>query len=337
MIYNVKYAATTEAAVSVAVEVARTAHRVIADYMAVKPGETVLVAVDDRTSPSIWQALAAQTLAVGGSPVVTMMAPLPKSGMEPPAPVAAAMRTANVVIAAASRSLYHIEAKNQAKLAGARGVFNAPHLEDAWIDGAMTADFLEIRQKAERLRDRLARGKIARVTSPAGTDVTMVIEGRRPVGWLTGVCRNPGEVSAFPGGEVSLPPLEGTTEGRIVFEHVMTDIGRLAQPIVLTVEKGECMKIDGGVEAQALAAHIDGVRNATNIAELGIGLNPKSRLSGGITEVKKKLGTAHMALGDSAAGYGGKVTSDVHLDGMIINVRIEIDGEVIAADGEVRV
>ena len=77
------------------------------------------------------------------------------------------------------------------------------------------------------------------------------------------------------------------------------------------------MKIDGGVEARALAAHIDGVKNATNIAELGIGLNPKSRLTGGITEVKKRLGTAHMALGDSAAGYGGKVTSDVHLDGML--------------------
>jgi len=323
--------------VTIGIEVARTAHRVIADYMAVKPGEVVVIVVDDRTSPSIWEALAAQTLAVGGDPVVAMMAPRAKSGMEPPAPIAAAMCKGNVVIAAASRSMYHIEAKNQAKQAGARGVFNAPYLEDGWIDGAMTADFLEIRKRAEKLRDRLARGKRAHVTSPAGTDVSMVIEGRKPVGWLTGVCRNPGEVSAFPGGEVSLPPLEGTTQGRIVFEHIMTDVGRLAQPIVLTVENGECAKIDGGVEARALAAHIEGVKNATNIAELGIGLNPKSRLTGGITEVKKRLGTAHMALGDSAAGYGGKVTSDVHLDGMIMNVRIEVDGEVIAENGEVLV
>lgn len=322
---------------TIAIEVARTAHRVIADYMAVKQGEFVVIVVDDRTSPSIWQALAGQTYAVGGLPVVTMMAALAKSGMEPPAPIAAAMCKASVVVAAASRSMYHIEAKNQAKLAGARGVFNAPYLEDGWIDGAMTADFLEIRKQAERLRDRLARGKRAKVTTPAGTEVTMVIEGRKPVGWLTGVCRNPGEVSAFPGGEVSLPPLEGTTEGRIVLEHIMTDIGRLGEPIVLTVKEGECVKIDGGVEARALVAHIDGVKNATNIAELGIGLNPKSRLTGGITEVKKRLGTAHMALGDSAAGYGGAVTSDVHLDGMLLNVRIEIDGEVIVENGEVRV
>lgn len=322
---------------TVAIEVARTAHRVVADYMAVRPGETVLIVVDDRTSSSIWTALAAQTLAVGGDPVVAMMAPRARSGMEPPDPVAAAMAKANVVIAAASRSMYHIEAKNRAKLAGARGVFNAPYLEDGWIDGAMTADFLEIRKTAERLRDRLARGKVAHVTSPAGTDVTMVIEGRKPVGWLTGVCRNPGEVSAFPGGEVSLPPLEGTTEGTIVFEHIMTDIGRLAQPIRLTVEKGECVRIAGGAEARALEAHIEGVANARNIAELGIGLNPRSRLTGGITEVKKRLGTAHMALGDSAAGYGGAVVSDVHLDGMILDVRVEVDGEVIAAGGKVLV
>ena len=322
---------------SIAIEVARTAHRVIAEYMAVRPGERVLIVVDDRTSPSIPQALASQALALGGDPVIAMMAPRAKSGQEPPAPIAAAMCAAEVVICAASKSVYHCEAKAAAKRAGARGVFNAPHLEDAWIDGAMTADFLELRKLAERLRDRLKRGKVARVTSPAGTDVTMVIENRAPVGWLTGVCRNPGEVSAYPGGEVSLPPLEGSTNGRVVIEHIMTDIGRLAQPIVLTVENGACVKIDGGVEARALAAHIDGIKNATNIAELGIGLNPKSRLTGGITEVKKKLGTAHMALGDSAAGYGGKVTSDVHLDGMILDVRIAVDGEVIVADGEVRV
>jgi leucyl aminopeptidase (aminopeptidase T) len=317
------------------IEVARTAHRVIADYMATKPGENVVIVVDTRTSPSIPEMLAAAAHSVGADPTVVMMTPRAKSGMEPPAPITAAMVKADIVIAAASRSMYHIEAKNLAKVAGARGVFNAPFEEDGWINGAMTADFLELRKLAEKLRDRLARGKRAHVTSPAGTDVEMVIENRKPVGWLTGVCRNRGEVSAFPGGEVSLPPLEGTTEGRVVIEHVMTDIGRLAQPITWIVEKGEAVRFEGGAEAVALEAHIEGVKHARNIAELGIGINPMSRLSGGITEVKKKLGTAHMALGDSAAGYGGKVTSDVHLDGMILNVRIEVDGEVIAENGRI--
>ena len=117
----------------------------------------------------------------------------------------------------------------------------------------------------------------------------------------------------------------------------MTDIGRLAHPMTWVVEKGEAVRFEGGAEALALEAHIEGVKNARNIAELGIGINPMSRLIGGITEVKKKLGTAHMALGDSAAGYGGAVTSDVHLDGLIMDVRIEIDGEVIAEKGRILV
>ena len=117
----------------------------------------------------------------------------------------------------------------------------------------------------------------------------------------------------------------------------MTDIGRLAKPMTWVVEKGLAVRFEGGIEAKALEAHIEGVTNARNIAELGIGINPMSRLTGGITEVKKKLGTAHMALGDSAAGYGGAITSDVHLDGMIMNVRVEIDGEVIAENGRVLV
>jgi hypothetical protein len=75
--------AKEEGHVTLAIEVARTAHRVIADYMAVKPGETVLIVVDDRTSQSIWQSLAAQTLAVGGDPVVTMMAPRAASSTRP--------------------------------------------------------------------------------------------------------------------------------------------------------------------------------------------------------------------------------------------------------------
>src|SRR4029078_10503521 len=97
----------------------------------------------------------------------------------------------------------------------------------------------------------------------------------------------------------------GTTQGRIVIEHIMTDIGRLSRPITWVGEKGQAVRFEGGVEAPGLEQHIAGVANATNIAELGIGLNPKSRLTGEITEVKKRLCTGDMALGDSWAWYGG--------------------------------
>lgn len=320
----------------VRVELAAIAHRVMSSYLGVKAGERVVIVTDTRTSPSLPEVLAGQALALGADPVVTAMAPRSHSGVEPPPPVAAAMLEADVVVSIASTSMYHTEAKGAAQRAGARGCFNAPSQEDAWIRGAMTADFLQIRGLSERLAERLRGAKRIRVTSPAGTDLVASIEGREPKGWLTGICRNPGEASAYPGGEVSLPPVEGTASGRVVVEHVMTDLGLLSAPITWIVEDGLVVAIEGGADAHRLEEHVEGVENARNIGEIGIGMNPAARLTADITESKKKLGTAHVAMGDSAGEYGGTVVSDVHLDGMVLEATIEVDGEVVVDRGEVR-
>ena len=319
------------------IALATIARRAVEDYLGVQPGERFLIVTDTRTSPSIASALVEPALDLGAEPVIIVMVPRKHSGEEPPAPVAAAMLQADVVLAASSRSCYHTQAKGAAQAAGTRGVFNAPSDERAWVVGAMTADFHQIREVAMRLADALRGASHVRVRTPAGTDVQLSIDGREPKGWLTGVCRNPGEVSAFPGGEVSLPPVEGTTRGRIVVERVMTDIGVLGEPITWVVQDGLVVDIQGGTAAARLRDHVNGVANATNIGELGIGLNPAARITGDITESKKRLGTAHMAMGDSAGGYGGTVVSDVHLDGILMTPRIEVDGRPIAAEGRILV
>lgn len=320
----------------VAVELAAIAGRVMGSYLGVKAGERVLIVTDTRTSPALPIALSGQALALGADPVVTLMAPRSRSGVEPPAPVASAMLDADVVVSVASTSMYHTEAKGAAQRNGARGCFNAPSREDGWIRGAMTADFARIREISERLADRLRGAREISVTSPAGTDLTASIEGREPKGWLTGICRNPGEVSAYPGGEVSLPPVEGTARGRVMVEHVLTDLGLLSAPITWIVEEGQVVAIEGGTDSRRLEEYVEGVVNARNIGEIGIGMNPEARLTSDITESKKKLGTAHVAMGDSAGEYGGNVVSDVHLDGMVLDATIEVDGEVVVDRGEVR-
>jgi leucyl aminopeptidase (aminopeptidase T) len=194
-----------------------------------------------------------------------------------------------------------------------------------------------IRTLAERLAGRLRGADRVRVTSPAGTDVTVSTAGREPKGWYTGIVRRPGEVSAFPGGEVSFPPVEGTAVGTIVFEHVVTDLGLLGSPIRITVRDGVAVAIEGGDDAARLRALIAGVPGATNVAELGIGLNPAARVGADITETKKRAGTAHMALGDNAGGYGGVVECDLHLDGMLFDVTVEIDGDAVVRGGTVLV
>jgi leucyl aminopeptidase (aminopeptidase T) len=321
---------------SALVNITPVARRLIEDYLGTRAGESFLVVVDTRTSPDIPTALMAQALALGAEPAVVTIAPRARSGENPPAHAAAAMKSANVIVAAASTSLYHTQAKAEAQRAGARGVLNAPFTAEEWMQGAMTADFYQIRPMAEKLRDLLKKGRQVHLTSPAGTDIRASIEGRKPVGWLTAICREPGQISALPGGEVSLPPVEGTTEGRIVIEQVMSDLGRIETPLELIVERGNVTDVRGGNPAQvnALKEILRLVPNATNIAEIGIGLNPKARLTSQISETKKRLGTAHIALGDNARDYGGNVECAVHLDGMVLDVTIELDGVTLLDCGK---
>jgi leucyl aminopeptidase (aminopeptidase T) len=307
--------------------------RVVRDYLGIAAGERFAIVVDDRTDPEIPAELAGAARSLGADPVVVVIAPRARSGSEPPAPAAAAMAAADVVLCAASTSLYHTTAKAAAQRAGARGVFNAPYRADAWRHGAMTADFVAIRARAERLAALWRRTREVRVTSPAGTDLRARVAGREPMAWLTGICRNAGEVSALPGGEVSLPPIEETSEGIVVWERVASDLGALDEPVRIAVRAGRAVTIEGGESARRLRAIVDSVVDADNIGEIGIGLNPAARIGDEITEAKKAFGTVHIALGDSANEYGGLVECDVHLDGLVIAPTVEFDGVAVVVDG----
>lgn len=309
------------------------AARVVGEYLALATGERFVIVVDTRTDPAIAPALQAAARLCGADTALVTIEPRARSGAEPPGPAAAALAAADVVLCAASTSLYHTAAKAAAHRAGVRGVFNAPSRLDAWTHGAMTADFFAIRRQAEQLAELFRRTTTVRVTSPAGTDLTARIEGREPMAWLTGICHRPGEVSAYPGGEVSLPPLEGSATGVIVWEAVASDLGRLEEPVRITVRGGRAVGVDGGLGAERLRRILDEVAEADNIGEIGIGLNPAARISDEITESKKALGTVHIALGDSANEYGGLVECEVHLDGLVLRPTVEFDGTSVVADG----
>lgn len=313
--------------------VSHIAERVARDYLGLRPGERFAIIVDDTTDAEIPRELARAAHALGADPVVVSFPPRARSGAEPPASAAAAMAAADVVLCAASTSIYHTAAKAAAQRAGARGDFNAPYRADAWRAGAMTADFMAIRARAERLAALWRRTREVHITSPAGTDLRATVAGREPMAWLTGICRNPGEVSALPGGEVSLPPLEGTSEGTVVWERVASDLGALDGPVTITVRAGRATAIGGGASADRLRAIVKSVHDADNIGEIGIGLNPVARIGDEITEAKKAFGTVHIALGDSANEYGGLVECDVHLDGLVMEPTIEFDGVAVVVGG----
>ncbi len=94
-------------------------------------------------------------------------------------------------------------------------------------------------------------------------------------------------------------------------------------------------QISYSIEAKLLNEILEKVKNkkAYNIAELGIGTNPKAVITGSTLEDEKVKGTCHLALGNNI-GFGGKIDVPVHIDGVIKKPTIFIDAKVIIKDGK---
>ena len=108
-----------------------------------------------------------------------------------------------------------------------------------------------------------------------------------------------------------------TAEGEIVFDGSIGDIGKLAEPVRLTVKNGMAQVTSDNEPAKRLKQQLNAKgREAYNIAEVGIGTNHQAQIDGETLEDEKVLGTVHIALGNNS-GMGGKVSVPIHLDGLI--------------------
>jgi hypothetical protein len=94
------------------------ANMLINQVLEVKRGETVLIITDTDRPRTITQALAYSAVSAGGEVVVITMDPREIGGQEPPAPVAAAMAAARVVINQSTHSLTHTAATRAAMKQG---------------------------------------------------------------------------------------------------------------------------------------------------------------------------------------------------------------------------
>src|SRR5687767_8654560 len=92
---------------------------VLVDCIAVKPGETVLVVTDPDKLP-IARLLVDGARRLDAEVALAEMSERATHGSEPPAPIAAAMLVADVVIAPTAKSLSHTEARHAASGKGAR-------------------------------------------------------------------------------------------------------------------------------------------------------------------------------------------------------------------------
>ncbi|MBR4792019.1 MAG: peptidase M17 [Treponema sp.] len=207
-------------------------------------------------------------------------------------------------------------------------------------------DYKELSERCRKLDESFKGAVKAFVTSPGGTDLMIPIEGRKLM-FDDGDFTKPGTGGNIPAGEVFISPVVGGCEGVIVYDGSMTFADGdsiLETPIVCKVEAGFVKEIDGGAEAKRLLKTITEAeqravtyekekklpadqgavykKNARNIGELGIGLNPAAQITGNMLEDEKAFHTCHFAIGEN---YDNDAPSLIHLDGVVRDPTITLE------------
>ena len=295
----------------------------------VKPKETVLV-VTDMFKIDIAKVIAGVAMDRGAEAIVTVIQPRERNGQEPPQPVAEAMKKADVVFTPVTYSITHTQAVKNAAAENTRLIVMTDFTEEMMMGGGLDANFEELKPVCQQVAQKFAKGKKIKLTSPAGTDLELDITDRR--GNALYCLVEPGEFSTVPTVEANVSPIEGAANGKIVADASIPylGIGVLTEPVRVDVKNGLITNIEGGRQADMLKADLasHGDQSVYNIAELGVGLNPKCRMCGFMLEDEGVISTCHIGIGTNIT-LGGHTKAPVHYDLLMWEPKVEVDGEVV--------
>jgi 2,5-dihydroxypyridine 5,6-dioxygenase len=302
--------------------------------LGIKAGEQVLIITDYGIKRSIAEALKEAVSSSGAFANILIIEPGEKPGEEPTKLASGAMKEADVIIAATTKTLWHSNAATNACNNGARLLTLTECTEKTLTEGAIEADFIAFQPIIKKLIDILNNGKMLHVTAPGGTDVYLSILGRETMS-CSGVCLSKGMKMGFPDVEVYIAPIESSINGTIIIDASIASIGLLNSPIKMKVENGRVVSIIGGREAEELEKILLSTNNKNSyiVSEFAIGLNDKAQVIGNIIEDEGVYGTGHFALGNNLH-FGGENNAPMHIDMVYWKPTVYVDGEAIMIDGE---
>jgi len=211
-------------------------------------------------------------------------------------------------------------------------------IDDSILLNELSADYQEVAAITRRLKQRLQGANRVHVTTCLGTDLVCSIAGR-DVKEDNGLIHQPGLFGNLPAGECFVAPLEDSANGVVVVDKSFPEL-LLSEPVRMRFEAGRVVAIEGGAEAEEIERRIafgeqrEYGQNCRVIAELGIGTNPRARLTGKLITDEKVMGTIHVAIGDnSLPSYGGANRAPIHLDGVVSRPTLVVDGETLIDAG----
>lgn len=261
---------------------------------------------------------------------IIIMQAMSEHAQEPPDVIAQEMILFDVQFLITDKSLSHTRARRKATQTGAR-IASMPTVTEDIINRCTLIDYDDLTRQSQKLHALLSRGSTVRVTTALGTDISFSIGKNKWFGENGGTFDYPGAFGNLPEGEVSFTPLEA--QGIYFVDASFPGLGILESPLCFRVKDSFVYEIEGKYADSVKKRLDDAGAKAYRVAELGIGLNPKAKITGLVLEDEKMLGTVHIALGNNLS-FGGDNDVPLHLDGVILKPDIYVDEKKIMNDGE---
>jgi len=247
------------------------------------------------------------------------------------------MYYSDVIIGATHYSFITTEAVDYALKKGSRFLSFPMHTNDN--SSIFEREFIRMRPKTAKKMGRPVADKITKservvVTTKKGTNVAFCVKDRK-AGIFVGSCTGRGRVasSSF---EVYVPIVETMTNGAVIADGSLGYLGAIKSPIELVFEAGYLVEINGKEDASRLKRYMESFNDKEIYcaAELGIGLNTKSKCEGVCyIEDESTYGTFHIGFGRNIA-LGGNHEAKGHFDIVTHKPDITADDIILMNEGE---
>lgn len=309
--------------------ISKAAVNVLQNCMAVKRDEKLLIVTDSEKREIAKTFLDASRKASRHAEILEI--PIGKiNGHEPPGWAAKKMLGFDVILVITSKSISHTKARMAASEKGSR-IASMPGITEGIIKRTLLADYSLIRDRNERIIQKIKKAGIIRVKTEKGTDIRIYVNRKR---WFkdSGMMTGRKDFGNLPAGEAICMPAEGKTEGVFVVDGSIGGLGLVDSDVKITVKGGFANRVEGGKTAENLDKQLK-TRMHRNIAEFAFGTNDKARVTGVTLEDEKALGTVHIALGNNRS-YGGNVGVQYHSDCIIRKPDVYADGFLVMKCGK---
>lgn len=319
--------------------IARAADVLVRDYMAVRPGETVLITADTATDPALADALLTAALVADGRGSVLTIPRLPYQGgladpYVPPA-VAGAAASADVWIDVTFPYLAGSHVCDQALQGGRVRYLLGGDMGCAGLVRLFGAVDLDAYYAVHKGFDELtaaAIGRPVRITDGHGSDIALTLA--KPGFAKPRRADRPG-LYFVPGSCTMFPEPESVRGELHVVAAFHEHYARLAEPAVLVLD-GRIREVTGGgpdrpVLQRALRRAAGG--DYGHVIHLTHGIHPAARMTGeSFVEDMRALGNDAVGLGIPFWLPGG---GENHPDAVITEQSIWIDGRPVVQRGAI--